>query len=367
MGLVSLGLVSLRNAQAVPGWVHYQPRLQCPLLRYLPHFLATFLVENLAEALNIPEPPAIQPRQSFYTDNTGRKWSMATLNQVLNDVLMCHPDGTQIAVVGCAEWESEYFKGVSKLHVRTLDKFYGRNRRVSTHSSTCFILFHTVSYCFILFHTVSYCFQECFATIPPLPYRDMDIDPDKFNILEDMDQVMFGRPELIFKVTLKRYIVAADHSIITSEEDALEIPLIFFSAFERVILDDSDSLHRMGEIILLYEPGPLPALEPIMHVGFLSHVLCRVPLVPCYMDGNEHPTIPRRFYRSSRVQHGRADRHESSGDGSRLYEVNMWMWKFGRGMPRSRTVAETERLRASFAIAKRVLQQKTRKRNRNFE
>jgi len=85
----------------------------------------------------------------------------------------------------------------------------------------------------------------------------------------------------------------------------------------------------MGEIILLYEPGPLPALEPIMHVGFLSHVLCRVPLVPCYMDGNEHPTIPRRFYRSSRVQHGRADRHESSGDGSRLYEVNMWMWKFG--------------------------------------
>jgi hypothetical protein len=127
-------------------------------------------------------------------------------------------------------------------------------------------MFHTVSYCFILFHTVSYCFQECFATIPPLSYRDMDIDPDKFNIIEDMDQVMFGRPELIFKVTLKRYIVAANHSIITSEEDALEIPLIFFSGFEQVILDDSDSLHRMGEIILLYEPGPLPALEPIMHV-----------------------------------------------------------------------------------------------------
>ena len=48
----------------------------------------------------------------------------------------------------------------------------------------------------------------------------MDIDPDKFNILEDMDQVMFCRPELNFKVTLKRYIVAANHSIITSEEDA---------------------------------------------------------------------------------------------------------------------------------------------------
>ena len=265
-------------------------------------------------------------------------------------------DGTQIAAVRCAEWESEYFKGVSKLYVRTLDKFYERNMRVSIHSSTFFILFHTVS---------NY-FQECFATTP-LPYRDIEIDPDEFNIIEDMDQVMFGRSELIFKVTLKRYIVAANHSIITSEEDTLEIPFIFFSAFERVILDDSDSLHRMGKIILLYAPGPLQALEPIMHVGFLSHVLCRVPLVPCYMDGNEHPTIPRCFSRSSRVQHGRADIYESSGDGSRLYEVNMWMWKFGRGMPRSRTVAETERLRASFAIAKRVLQQKTRKRNRNFE
>jgi hypothetical protein len=63
----------------------------------------------------------------------------------------CHPDDTQIAVVGCAEWESEYFKGVSKLHVRTLDKFHERNRQVSIHSSTFFILFHTVSYCFILF------------------------------------------------------------------------------------------------------------------------------------------------------------------------------------------------------------------------
>ena len=70
----------------------------------------------------------------------------------------------------------------------------------------------------------------------------MDIDPDKFNIIEDMDQVMFGRSELIFEVTLnlKRYSVAANHSIITSEEDTLEIPFIFFLAFERVILDDNE-------------------------------------------------------------------------------------------------------------------------------
>ena len=72
---------------------------------------------------------------------------------------------------------------------------------------------------------------------------------------------MFGRPELIFKVTLKRHSVAANHSIITSEEDTLEIPIICFSESERMILDDNGPLHRMGESILFYEPGPLPALE----------------------------------------------------------------------------------------------------------
>ena len=143
--------------------------------------------------------------------------------------------------------------------------------------------------------------------------------------------------------------------------------LSYFPAFERVILDDSDSLHRMGEIILLSKPDALPALEPIMHVELLSHVSCRVPLVPCFINRNEHLTILRCFSQSSRVQHGNTDRHKSSGDGSRMNEVNMWMWKFGRGMPCSSTVAETERLWASFATAKRVLQQTTRKRNRNFE
>ena len=218
--------------------------------------------------------------------------------------------------------------------------------------SYCFILFHTISYYFILFH-----FQECFASIPPLPYRNRDIDPDRFDIIRDMDKVMFGRPELIFKVKLKRYN--------GDKDDILEIPLIFLSAFERVRLDPDDEMHKLGDIIQLYETGPLPALEPIMHVGFLSHVLCRVPLVPCFMEGSDHPTIPRRFARSSRVRHGRADRNQGSGDGSRLNEVNMWMWNFEGGVARSRTVSEAERMRAEHASATRTVQHATRKRNRS--
>ena len=77
---------------------------------------------------------------------------------------------------------------------------------------------------------------------------------------------MLGRPVLMFKVKLKQY------GEIRNE--LMELPLIFFSAFERVALESDDKMHRMGKIIQLYEPGPLPALEAIMHVGFLSHVLC---------------------------------------------------------------------------------------------
>ena len=101
-------MVSLRNAQAHSGWpgVQYAPRCQCPLLRFLPHFLATFIVENLADSLNLPAPPAVQPRQSSYEDRNGRKWSIGLLNKVLEDVLVCEADGTDIAVLGCAESQS---------------------------------------------------------------------------------------------------------------------------------------------------------------------------------------------------------------------------------------------------------------------
>ena len=124
-----------------------------------------------------------------------------------------------------------------------------------------------------------------------------------------MDHVMFGRPELIFKVKLKAYDDVESHTH--------EIPLIFFSSLERVQLDPADEMHRLGDIIQLYEPGPLPALVPIMHVGFLCHVtLCRAPLMPCYMGGSDYPTIPLHFARSARVRHGRADRQKG-----------LWRWQ----------------------------------------
>ena len=56
----------------------------------------------------------------------------------------------------------------------------------------------------------------------------------------------------------------------------------------------------------------------------------KVPLITCYIGDSENPAVPHRFARSSKNQFARADRHVGTGNGSKLYEVNMWLWKFCR-------------------------------------
>ena len=120
-------------------------------------------------------------------------------------------------------------------------------------------------------------------------------------------------------------------------------------------------------MIQLYEPGPFPALDPILHVGFLSNVICRVPLVPCFIDGNEHPTIPfsKRGSQKNQFQFGRADTRKNKGDGSKLFEVNTWLWDFGRGLPRKNTVLEDEMIRKAVLKRARKSSWETRKRRKH--
>ena len=61
------------------------------------------------------------------------------------------------------------------------------------------------------------------------------------------------------------------------------------------------------------------------------------------------------------LHHGRTDSRPASGDGSRLYDVNMWMWNFGRGMPRSMSVSDAERLRAKYKSQRRSKGEKSKK------
>ncbi len=120
-------------------------------MQYLPHFLSTFMVENLEEALNLPAQLSIKPRQSFYQDHKGMRWSIVTLKKVLSDVLVPLADGTQPAVIECPEWESETCAGITNL------MYHRSHRQVAITKQA----FHTISYYSILcipFHTISYHF-----------------------------------------------------------------------------------------------------------------------------------------------------------------------------------------------------------------
>ena len=111
-------------------WIEYGPRRLHPKLQFLPHHLATFLVENLHEQLRL-QPPDRLRSEHYYTDEKGQNWGVPALSQLLRDVLVADTDGTQIACFGGVQMESELFQGVMNLRVRPFDKHYGRFRNVS--------------------------------------------------------------------------------------------------------------------------------------------------------------------------------------------------------------------------------------------
>jgi hypothetical protein len=65
-----------------------------------------------------------------------------------------------------------------------------------------------------------------------------------------------------------------------------------------------------------------------LYICLVAKVLGRPPLIPwhpCFICWNIHPTIPYRFKDDQRIGHASADMDR--GIGSRLYQVNIWMWR----------------------------------------
>ncbi len=62
----------------------------------------------------------------------------------------------------------------------------------------------------------------------------------------------------------------------------------------------------------------------------------RVPLIPLFLAGNSTPTIPQQYnqHKRSGFPVGSYDTAAADGwRGSKVYEVNQWLWQFGRGKP----------------------------------
>jgi hypothetical protein len=112
---------------------------------------------------------------------------------------------------------------------------------------------------------------------------------------------------------------------------------------------------------MLFDSANNPRL-PCLYICPVANVLGRAPLIPSFIGGNSHPTIPYRFKVDRRIGHASADTQRDRGNGSRLYEVNIYMWRYGRGRPRMVSIAETERIRAEQLSESRTRAAETRKR-----
>ena len=96
-------------------------------------------------------------------------------------------------------------------------------------------------------------------------------------------------------------------------------------------------------VVKLYEPSPTPCL----YVAKAENMVGRIPLIPCFLDGNATPTIPHMYSKTKSACFPAGCADTAAEDGRRdsnVYEVNTWLWQFGRGKPRigGLTSEETE-------------------------
>ncbi len=86
-------------------------------------------------------------------------------------------------------------------------------------------------------------------------------------------------------------------------------------------------------VVKLCEPSPTPCL----YVANVQNMMGRVPLILLFLAGNSTPTIPHisSKRKDSGFLYGCADAAAVDGRlGRNVYEVNPWLWQFGRGKPR---------------------------------
>ena len=168
----------------------------------------------------------------------------------------------------------------------------------------------------------------------------------------------YGRLQLLFRCTLCP--AGALHDI----RRHTEVSLAFFSTFEPVDLTPNSVMQQEG-VPMFYDSASCTAL-PCLYICPVKNVLGRVPMIPCFVAGNTQPTIPHGFARGGRAAlgAGAADTRPDSGNGSRLYELNLWMWRYGRGQERKVSVAKAMEARVKRVREARARASSTAKRRR---
>jgi hypothetical protein len=94
-----------------------------------------------------------------------------------------------------------------------------------------------------------------------------------------------------------------------------------------------------------------------------------ISLIFSWLAGNSTPTVPHKFskHKSSGFSMGSADSAAADGRrGCNVYEVNTWLWNFGREKPRlgGLTVEETATRKKSVKEGQAKRSAETRRRRR---
>ena len=195
------------------------------------------------------------------------------------------------------------------------------------------------------------------------PYPNNPNPVESFNVKTNFDLqgdglVWYARPQLFFNCTLCP--TGARDVVFSSSHK--EVSLVYFSTFEPIKLTPDSIMQRAGVPMLYDSQAASNPRLPCLYICPVANVLGRAPLVPRFIGGNSHPKIPHRFKDDLRLGSASADTQRDRGNGSRLYEVNIWMWHYGRGRPRMVSIAEAERIRKERISESRIRAAETRKR-----
>ncbi len=113
-----------------------------------------------------------------------------------------------------------------------------------------------------------------------------------------------------------------------------------------------------------YHRGRPAWARAVRDVCPVENVLGRVSLIPCYLDDNSVNTIPHCF-RGKIPREAAADSRPDSETGSRLFEINMWMWRYGRTFPRQISVDQAVEFRKKRVQESRARGAETLRRRRD--
>jgi hypothetical protein len=169
--------------------------------------------------------------------------------------------------------------------------------------------------------------QDTVLVVPPYSYC---IEEDSHAV--DLEDCLTTLPQLFFSCHLlsmgRR--TPKDRMHKTGPDD-LRYNLVFFSTFKELTLPIKGPMEDAG-LVKLYEPSPTPCL----YVALTANMVGRIPLMPCVLVGKKTPTIPHKYSKnkSSCFPAGCANTAAEDGRcGSIVYEINTWLWMFGRGKP----------------------------------